>query len=215
MIEARALRVRFGAAEVVRGVDIVGPPGTAVGLVGPNGAGKTTTLKAIVGLYKHEGRVLLDGRDITHLGPRQRAAAGIGYSPEDRGLFPSLTVMENLLVPIKALRLPQERLEVALQYVEEVKRLLDRGAGQLSGGQQKLVALARAIVVGRRALLLDEVFEGIAPKLADTIKLYIREYVEREKAAAILAESTTTYLRGLATTIYHIDRGTITATKNL
>ncbi|MEZ0248460.1 MAG: ATP-binding cassette domain-containing protein, partial [Thermoproteus sp.] len=190
MMEIIGLRVKIGRAEIIRGVNLSVRDGEVVALVGPNGAGKTTTLKAVVGLIRHEGKVVLDGEDLSGLDAGGRARRGVGYSPEDRGLFPSLTVRENLMLPIKALGLPRERLELALRTVEEVKRFLDRRADQLSGGQQKLVALARAIIVGRRALLLDEVFEGLAPKMAGDVALYLKDYLKLERPAVILAEST-------------------------
>lgn len=110
------------------------------------------------------------------------------------GLFTSLTVRENLTLPVRALRLPEDRIEVALTYVGEVKKFIDKKAGLLSGGQLKLVSLARALVVGRSALLLDELFEGLSPKMADSVKLSLRAYLADHKSAALLAESTTSYL---------------------
>ncbi|MEM1597797.1 MAG: ATP-binding cassette domain-containing protein [Pyrobaculum sp.] len=209
MLKAADLVVKFEAATVVRGLALEVKPGEAAALVGPNGAGKTTTLKAVMGIYRHGGSVWLNGVDVTNLAARDRAKLGMGYSPEDRGLFPSLTVRENLELPVKALRLPEDRVEVALTYVEEVKKFMDKKAGLLSGGQQKLVALARALVVGRSALLLDELFEGLSPKMADAVKLSLRAYLNDHKPAALLAESTTSYLKGLASRVYYIERGEV------
>lgn len=210
MIRVKNLRVRYGGALIIRGIDLQIPKGEVAALVGPNGAGKTTTLKAIMGLVKHEGTVEVDGVDISNWPPHARAHYGVGYSPETRDLFPSLTVYENLALPIRALKLKPDRLELVLHIIPPLKTLLHRQAHTLSGGQQKLVALARALIVGKRALLLDEVFEGIAIKLADDIKKYLKDYIKTENPTTIIAESTTQYTKDIATIHYHIDRGELT-----
>lgn len=209
MIHIKKLRVAYGSAVVIRDIELEAPRGEVTALVGPNGAGKTTTLKAIMGLVKHSGVIVVDGVDISHWAANKRAKFGIGLSPETRDLFPSLTVRENLILPIKALKLNTDALELIYNIMPIIKGLLDRPANTLSGGQQKLVALARALIIGRRVLLLDEVFEGVAMKLADEITRYLREYVKTQSPAVIIAESTTHYIKNLANRIYHIDRGQI------
>lgn len=209
MIKAERLEVKLGPLHVVRGVTLEVGDGEVAALVGPNGAGKTSTLRAIMGLYPHGGSVLLDGRDISGLRAYERARLGIGFSPEDGGLFPSLTVRENLLLPMKSLRLPEERLEVVYGLFPMVKELLGRKAYTLSGGQRKIVSLARAILVGRRALLLDEIFEGVSPKFADDIKKAVADYVKGEGVSLLLAESSTQYIAGFYHRIYKIERGAV------
>lgn len=150
---------------ILRGVSLEVPEGMVVGLVGRNGAGKTTTLRTVMGLVPlARGRIWYAGTDLAAAGPYRRAALGIGYMPEDRRLIPSLTVQENLLLPawVNAFPDERERLEAVytIPWMPGLKALAQRPAGQLSGGQQKPVALGRALVVGTRLLLLDEPFEG-------------------------------------------------------
>lgn len=209
MIKAHDLRVVLGGSEILRGVSIEVPRGTAVALVGPNGAGKTTTLRSIMGLVKYKGRVELDGRPIDGLKPHERAALGLGLSPEDRRLFPNLTVRENILLPLRALKLREDRLELVLSLMPVLRELLEKRAGLLSGGQQKMVALARAMVVGTSAVLLDEVFEGLSPKMRDDLAGVIKEFISTTGAAALIAESNPSYVR-FAQAIKRIERGRIT-----
>jgi len=206
MIKTERLSVSIGGSVILRDVSIEAPPAAATALVGPNGAGKTTTLKAIMGLICHGGRVYIAGQEATHIPAHGRAALGVGYSPEDRRLFPSLTVEENLKVAAYALGLPQDRLELVYSLLPQIKPLLGRKAAALSGGQQKLVALARALLIGRKAALLDEVFEGMSPKMRDDIALVIQEYINTTGAAVLVAESNPEYVK-FATYVYKIHRG--------
>lgn len=209
MIRVENLSVRMGNLTLIRNVSMIGEDGKVVALVGPNGAGKTTTLKAIMGLYKHAGKIILDGEDISRLPPHLRAKKGIGISPDDGGLFSSLTVYENLMLPIKSLKLNISKLEEVINTIPFIKELFGRKAYTLSGGQRKFVSLARALITGERVVLLDEIFEGIAPKIADEIKRIIKDVVNNKKTTVILAESTTVYIEGLYDNIYFIDRGEI------
>ncbi|AFA39117.1 ABC-type branched-chain amino acid transport systems, ATPase component [Pyrobaculum oguniense TE7] len=177
MIEVKDLTVRIGGSTIIRGISFKVPDGSVFALVGPNGAGKTTTLKAVMGLLRHGGSVLLDGEDLSALGPSERAARGIGYAPEDRRPFPSPTVEENSNLPVASLGISRKRVEEVLELIPAPKGLLKRPAYALSGGQQKLVALARALVVGRRAILLDELFEGLSPKMRDDLSIVIKQVV--------------------------------------
>jgi branched-chain amino acid transport system ATP-binding protein len=138
----------------------------------------------------------------------QRAKAGAGHSPEDRRLFPRLTVRENLTLPVTSLGLSAERLELVLSLMPVLRGLMDRNAASLSGGQQKLVALARALIVGTKVVLLDEIFEGLSPKMRDGVALIIREYVRTTGASTLLAESNESYVKWADATVY-IDRGRV------
>jgi branched-chain amino acid transport system ATP-binding protein len=203
--------VRISGFTILRGVSLEVPTGTIVGLIGRNGAGKTTTLRGIMGLVKLEsGRVTLDGHDLSSLAPHARAASGIGYMPEDRRLIPTLTVEENILVPAWArhIEAAERRLATIYQFMPEVKALAARPATQLSGGQQKLVALARCFMSGTRVLLLDEPFEGVAPSLVQRLVRAVRELVETEHdLSALLCESEFKWPRLLASQMYVIERG--------
>ncbi|MDM0107222.1 ATP-binding cassette domain-containing protein [Variovorax sp. J22R24] len=169
MLQIESLHVSIQSVEALRGLSLSVGSGRMVGLVGRNGAGKTTLMRALMGHLKpSHGRILFHGRDLTELPPHARAALGIGYMPEDRGLVPELTVEENILVPVWVNRslVESERLALVYRVLPELLEMRKRRALLLSGGQQKLVALARALAVGTRLLLLDEPFEGVAPVLS-------------------------------------------------
>lgn len=168
MIELRGVDVAIGAVGILRNVDLVLPPARFTGLVGRNGAGKTTLMRTIMGLLKpRAGMLSYEGRPLADH-TYERALAGIGYMPEDRRLVPDLSVQDNVLMPAWAGNRDdaQARLEKIYDMIPEVRAFADRRAMQLSGGQQKLVALARALMGGTKVLLLDEPFEGVAPVLA-------------------------------------------------
>jgi branched-chain amino acid transport system ATP-binding protein len=209
MLRVEGATVKISGFTILRGVSVEVPSGEVVGLIGRNGAGKTTTLRSIMGLVELEsGRVELDGQDLTHLPPHARADLGIGYMPEDRRLIPTLTVEENILVPAWARRLDQRRLSTIYELIPEVKQLRTRPATQLSGGQQKLVALARGFMSGSRLLLLDEPFEGVAPSLVQRLVRAVRELCAAERGvSALLCESEFKWPRLLSSQIYVIERG--------
>jgi len=172
MLQVKEINVAIEAVEILRGFSIDVPAGQMVGLIGRNGAGKTSLMRSIMGhLSLRSGSITLDGRDLGGMPRHLRAGLGIGYMPEDRGLVPELTVEENILVPVwasKALK-EAERLEFVYSVLPEMKEMRERRALLLSGGQQKLVALGRALAVGTRLLLLDEPFEGVAPALSQRL----------------------------------------------
>jgi branched-chain amino acid transport system ATP-binding protein len=187
--------------------------GEFAGLIGRNGAGKTTLLRTIMGLLAHrEGELRFEGRPLAQVPTHRRAALGIGYMPEDRRLVPGLTVEENVLLPAWSARLPNAalRLERVYAAIPEVQAFRARKALMLSGGQQKLVALARALIPGTKLLLLDEPFEGVAPVLARRLAEVIAG-LRREGLAVILSESSLTHARGLLDRVYVIDRGVVGA----
>ena len=211
MLRLEDVYVAVRRITILRGVSLEVPEGAVVGLVGRNGAGKTTTLRSVMGLMPvARGRIWHAGTDLTEVAPHRRAARGIGYMPEDRRLIPTLTVQENLLLPAWVNGFPdaQERLETVYGWMPGLRALAARPAGQLSGGQQKLVALGRALVVGTRLLLLDEPFEGLAPALADQIGDALREAV-RQGRSVLLAESEHHRVEALADRVYEIERGEV------
>jgi branched-chain amino acid transport system ATP-binding protein len=195
---------------ILRSVSLDVPPGGLVGLVGRNGAGKTTTLKSVMGLVPvAAGRIRLDGSDLVPVPAYRRAHIGVGYVPEDRRLIGQLTVEENLLLPAWATGLaqPDERLAYVYRLMPDVRELAGRRASQLSGGQQKMVAVARALVSGRKLLLLDEPFEGLSPALGDKLAGTIQQ-AQREGLSVLVAESDVKRLE-FVEKIYAIERGEI------
>ena len=172
MLQIDSVHVTIQYVQALRGFSLDVPVGQMVGLVGRNGAGKTTLLRTVMGHLKPtQGRLMWDGKDLAAMPPHARAAMGIGYMPEDRGLVPELTVEENILIPVwvSPTLQPQACLAMVYEVLPELKEMKDRRALLLSGGQQKLVALARALAVGTRLLLLDEPFEGVAPALSQRL----------------------------------------------
>ena len=212
-LEVRDLRVRLGGIPVLRGVSLDVPREAIVGLVGRNGAGKTTTLKSIVGLLPvAAGQIRLEGQDVTRLPPHERPRLGLGYLPgylpEDRRLIGSLTVEENLLLPAWAIRQPGgvERLAFLYELMPELRPLARRRAAALSGGQQKMVALARAMMTGAKLLLLDEPLEGLSPGLSRRLA----EVIQSLRGVAVLVtESDLNRMRLLTEQVYTIERGEI------
>jgi len=204
------LRVTIKGFVILRGVSLEVPPGGLVGLVGRNGAGKTTTLKSIMGLVPVVGgRLALDGADLTAVPGHKRAKFGIGYMPEDRRLIGALSVEDNVLMPAWATGRADDRtrLEYVYDLIPEVRQLAGRRAAQCSGGQQKMVALARAVMTGSKLLLLDEAFEGLSPALGEKFGRTIQA-LQREGLAVLIAESDTKRL-GFVQKIYTIERGEI------
>ena len=209
MLQVESLQVSIQNVEALRGLSLSVPDGAMVGLVGRNGAGKTTLMRSVMGhLPAKSGRIVFDGHDLAALPPHRRAALGIGYMPEDRGLVPELTVEENILLPVwvsKGLR-AGERLELVYRVLPELAEMKERRALLLSGGQQKLAALARALAVGTRLLLLDEPFEGVAPVLSKRLAEVIAG-LKGSTVSVLLAQSDLNHARRLVDHEVVIERG--------
>lgn len=210
MLEIRDLKVSILNVEVLRGVSISAPGKEITALVGRNGAGKTTTMRSVMGLVKTDsGRILLDEEEITGTPVHQRVQQGIGYMPEDRRIIPSSTVEENLLMPTWNTKHTDagDRLSRIYEIIPEIKRLSRRKGLHLSGGEQKLVALGRAMMAGRKLLLLDEPFEGVAPRLVRRIWEVINSF--QEDLPIIISSSDYAEIEQDAHRAYFIDRGAI------
>ena len=209
MLQIESLHVNIQSVEALRGLSMTVPSGQMVGLVGRNGAGKTTLMRSVMGHLKaRQGRITFDGQDLLALPPQARAGLGIGYMPEDRGLVPELTVEENILVPVwvnKSLKVDQ-RLALVYKVLPELLEMKDRRALLLSGGQQKLVALARALAVGTRLLLLDEPFEGVAPALSKRLGEVIAG-LKGTEISVLIAQSDLNHSRKLVDAEFTIERG--------
>jgi branched-chain amino acid transport system ATP-binding protein len=210
MLQIENLHVAIQSVEALRGLSLTLDNGRMVGLVGRNGAGKTTLMRALMGHLKpSRGRIVFDGQDLLALPPHARAALGIGYMPEDRGLVPELTVEENILVPVWASRSLREAERLALVYrvLPELQEMRARRALLLSGGQQKLVALARALAAGTRLLLLDEPFEGVAPVLSKRLGEVIAG-LRGSEISVLIAQSDLNHSRRIVDAEVVIERGT-------
>ena len=213
MLEVERLDVAIASVRILRGVSLELAPRSMTGLIGRNGAGKTTLMKTLMGLLKPSGgSVRFENTDLAGLHTHARARLGIGYMPEDRRLIPDLTIEENILMPAWATGLAQARarLQRIYELVPELRELAPRKGLQLSGGQQKLAALARALMCGSRLLLLDEPFEGVAPALAQRLAEVIAG-LKSEGMAVLLSESDLQHSERLVDRVITIDRGAIAA----
>ncbi len=211
MLSVRGLNVSIAGAVILEGVDLDVGAGAVTGLMGRNGAGKTTCMRAVMGLIPvRAGSVDYDGADRTARPAHERARLGIGYMPEDRRLVPELTVRENVLVPAWAGRFDDAEARLAWIYglMPEVESMATRKAMQLSGGQQKLVALARALMSGRKLLLLDEPFEGVAPALAHRL-VEVLSNLKGEGLSVLLSESDSTHSAQRIDALFVIERGRV------
>ena len=209
MLELRGITAGYGRAIVLRDIDIDVPAGSVLALLGPNGAGKTTLLRVAAGvLPPSAGRVILAGQDVTMRKPFQRARDGICLIPESRGIFPSLSVRDNLRLQVP----PWKRntgYEPALEAFPVLKGRLGQRAGSLSGGQQQLLALARCFLSDPKIVLLDEVSIGLAPRSIDEIFDALLK-VSRHGVSLLLVEQYAGRALGIADRVYLLARGTVT-----
>lgn len=210
MLRVDGIRVSIKGFIILRHISLEIPPGGLIALIGRNGAGKTTTLKSIMGLLPVAGGTMdLDGTNLLQVPGHRRARLGIGYMPEDRRLIGSFTVEDNILMPVWASGLKDgvERLDYIYQKMPDVAALAKRRASALSGGQQKMVALARAFMSGKKLLLLDEPFEGLSPAMGEKFAVTIQE-LQRDDLAVLIAESDVKRL-GFVKLMYTIERGEV------
>jgi branched-chain amino acid transport system ATP-binding protein len=172
MLRTSGLNTYYGDSHILRGVDVEIPAATAVGLLGRNGMGKTTLIRCIMGYVKAaSGRVEIDGRDVTGWPPERIARLGIGYVPEGRGIFPNLSVRENLVMSERA-GVDGKRawtFDRVMQTFPRLAERLDHGGQQLSGGEQQMLSIGRALMTNPRLLILDEATEGLAPLIVAEI----------------------------------------------
>ncbi|MGB0732770.1 MAG: ABC transporter ATP-binding protein [Pontibacterium sp.] len=217
MLTLESINTSIAGTPILRDVSLHVPEGTMVGLIGRNGAGKTTLMRTVMGLVPPtSGSIIVDSQTMSTLPPHARAQARVGYMPEDRQLVPTLSVEENVMIPAWATSIEdaQARLQWVYKLMPEVEGFADRKALQLSGGQQKLVALARALMSGHRLLLLDEPFEGVAPALSRRL-LSVLQTLKGEGLSVLLSESDYSHSADLVDCVYNIERGAVTAGESI
>ena len=209
MLELRNISAGYDAGTVLQDVSITVPDGAVVALLGPNGAGKTTTLKVASGLLgTRSGQILIDGEDVTNKAPYQLARRGLCHVPEGRGIFPSLSVTDNI-----RLQAPARNFKASLGNATAVFPRLGERAKQISrtmsGGEQQMLALAHAYVSDPQYILLDEVSMGLAPKIVEEIFEYLHDLAGQGKSMLLVEQYVAQALK-LADYVYIMERGTIT-----
>jgi ABC-type branched-subunit amino acid transport system ATPase component len=215
MLKFDNVSVDLAGAPILRSVSAELHAGTTVAVVGRNGAGKTTLLRTTMGFVKlKSGRILFDDDELQHLPAHWRAEQGIGYAPENRVIFPTLSVEENLRLPCEAHGLKDsdinDRLNTVLEVVPQLRDMLKRSGAALSGGQGKMVALGRALMAGTRLVLLDEPFQGLAPVLAvQYAEALGRLRTVRPDLCVMITESNASLLKDIPDQTLTLERGAL------
>jgi branched-chain amino acid transport system ATP-binding protein len=210
MLKVANLNVSIGPIPIIRNASLELNEGEMCGLIGRNGAGKTTLLRALMGALPATGSATFNDADLLTMPDHRRVFHGIGYMPEDRRLVPDFTVEENIRLPAWTTQVEgaDERLKWIFSIMPEIERFRDRRALELSGGQQKMVALARALMGGRRILLLDEPFEGLAPALARRLG-EVMATLKTQGVSVLISESNEGHVTDLLTRAFRIERGSV------
>ena len=210
MLDVAGLEVSIGATHILNGVALQVPKGALCGLIGRNGAGKTTFLRAVMGLVPaRAGTIRCESEDLRAQPAHRRVHLGIGYMPEDRRLLPQFTAEDNLLLPLWVRGGEgAERLQWVYELMPELAAFAKRPAGHLSGGQQKLLSLGRALLCGRKLILLDEPMEGLAPALARRM-VEVLARLRGTGLSILMAESNDAFVADLLDRSFVIERGSV------
>ena len=207
MLELRGLNAGYGKAQVLRDLTLTVQPGEILCLFGRNGAGKTTTMKAVMGLLPLiSGQVVLDGVEISALPPHKVPVEGIGYIPQGRRLFAELTVAQNLEIGLRVRNSGRDTLEHVLDLFPRLRERYHQRAQTLSGGEQQMLATARALCLRPKALLLDEPTEGLQPSMIEAIRQVIAE-MRRQGVAVLLVEQRVDAVLSVADRVAFIENG--------
>jgi urea ABC transporter ATP-binding protein UrtE len=212
MLEIRNLHAGYGRLAILNDINLAVQDGEIVGILGRNGMGKSTLLRAVIGLVRtRRGSIRFNGTDVSHLSAHARSRLGMGYVPQGRMIFPRLSVRENVQVAAFAAGQPDSRVEELLQTFPFLHERAAEIASGLSGGQQQLLAIARALAADPRLLLLDEPSEGIQPSLVTEILERVRMINRKLGVSVLLVEQNLELAVEAATRVYIIDRGEIAA----
>lgn len=216
MLAFEKVSASIAGVSVLRDIDVHLKAGVIAAVVGRNGAGKTTLLRLVMGFVRaRSGRVTFDEANLADVAPQMRTRLGIGYAPEDRAMFPTFTVEENLRFPCEVMGMSRAetdlRLEEVLGIVPELKPMLPRSGAALSGGQGKMAALGRALMAGTRLVMLDEPFQGLAPVLATQYSESLRRLrAARPDLCILITESNRSLLRDIPDVTLTLERGALT-----
>ncbi len=207
LLNVAGLRAGYGEAVVLKDITFKIEEGQAIALLGRNGMGKTTLVNSIVGVTRHRGgSISLDGHDITRLRPDQRAHVGVGWVPQERNIFKSLTVEENMSAIARPGPWTLEKVYGVFPRLAERRRNL---GNQLSGGEQQMLAVARALILNPRIMLLDEPLEGLAPIIIEELLAVLRRIIREEKLSVILVEQNAHKILGVTDRAIILERGSI------
>ena len=213
LVEVEAIHTHYGKSHILDGVSLTIGKGEVVGLLGRNGVGKSTTLKSIMGLVRpSEGKVLLEGEPVTGLPPHRLARLGIGYVPEDRRIFRLLTVMENLRTGLDRVGVGDEKrsalLEKVFAYFPVLAERRAQAGGTLSGGEQQMLAIARAMMLEPKIILLDEPTEGLMPRMVSQIEQIVG-VLKNEGVAILLVEQNVPLTLAASHRVYIMEKGVV------
>ncbi|WP_438986419.1 urea ABC transporter ATP-binding subunit UrtE [Marivivens donghaensis] len=211
MLEIENLTLKYGQSQILNGITMTAKPGQVTAVMGTNGVGKTSLLKAIAGRHPYDkGATRLDGKDLPHLTAFGAARAGIAYVPQGREVFPLMTVQENLESGFACLDRSERGVpDKIFQLFPILKEFLHRRGGDLSGGQQQQLAIARALITRPRVLLLDEPTEGIQPNIIQQIGRVIAQLRDEGEIAVVLVEQYFDFAFNLADEFYALNRGDV------
>ena len=217
-LEIKNLHVHYGKIEAIKGISVTVNQGEIVTLIGANGAGKTTTLKTISGLRPvSSGQIIFDGQDISKVPAHQRVHLGISQAPEGRGIFPGMTVLENLEMGKYHLKMKRAEIEADLENVyhlfPRLKERVSQAGGTLSGGEQQMLAIGRALMARPKVLLLDEPSMGLAPQMIANIFRIITE-INKQGVTILLVEQNAQQALSRAHRAYVLETGSITKEAN-
>ena len=211
MLAVNGLRSGYGRIPILAGVTLAAATGEGVGILGHNGMGKTTLLRTLMGILPATaGRVQFDGRDVTALSPTARARLGLGYVPQGRDIFATLTVAENLRMGCLRRADPKQTVGAILEDFPRLARLLDRAGGTLSGGEQQLLALARCLCAEPKLILLDEPTEGIQPSIIEEMIETLRGVRRRRAVTMVLVEQNLSFISALSDRVLILQKGLVT-----
>lgn len=210
MLAVNAIDVFYGESQILTRLNLAVGEGQVVCVMGRNGVGKTTLLKAIMGLLApRRGTIVFDGHEINRLTPYARARLGMGYVPQGREIFPSLSVRENLVMGARRKRPTHESLDYVLSLFPALSEMLGKRGGDLSGGQQQQLALARALISDPKLLLLDEPTEGIQPSVVQEIAAVLQRIKQERRRSILLVEQYLEFARSICDRFYVMEKGVV------
>ena len=207
ILELRAVKAFYGQSEVLHGIDLVVEEAGMTVLLGANGAGKTTTLRAICGMVRSEGEIVFSGRRLERCTTEQIAGFGVAHVPEGRGTFTGLTVEENLRIGGYTAGRPDEKMRLMYGYFPILAQRRRQQAGALSGGEQQMLAIARALMMSPRLLVLDEPSFGLAPRVVEAIFTIVEQIKREQRVSVLLVEQNASLALEMADRAYLLETG--------